>query len=391
MKNEKKKPKLLFWGLMGYDRPSTRVRCVNFANQLRKRDYSCDYMLMRDKYGKQFGHEQMLHIGDWHKLAITIKAYRDHRDIEDRILFLQKAHWHAVAPHLLHKRRGVKMIFDYDDWDLDRSPFFNHETLNRIFMGSRDEVVNTWKLVDESLACVAASKGLETLLKKRHSLVYYIPTGPNADLFCPTESQLEARKSMDKTIFTWCGNVWGGVLLGNVTYLLNCFSKVYEANPNVELRLLAWGTYGQVVKELISTAYDHLPIRFNSFIPPDQVPNYMAGAHVGLLPLKGDDMNLEWLKGKSPTKQFEYMAMQMATVATPIGDVKHLVKDGENGFLAPTQNDFVEKMLKLAGDRSLCAKMGERARQTILDDYCLERLGDKLVFMLNDLMKKGVI
>lgn len=391
MKHTQEKPDLLFWGLMGYDRPSTRIRCVNFADQLKKRGYNCDCVLYRDKYGQKFGHEQMLHVGDRYKLLMTRSAYRDHRNLNDKVIYLQKAHWHALAPYLLHKRRGAKIIFDYDDWDLDRSPFLNHEFLNGLFFGSRDEVAITWKFVDQSVACVAASKTLEALLKLRHPRVYYIPTGPDAELFCLTQAQREARRDMQKTTFVWCGNVWGGVILGNVVFLLNCFARVYEKNRDVVFRLLAWGTLSSAVRGLLSTAYRHLPIEFSEFIHPDRVPNFMAGAHVGLLPLQGDDMNVEWLKGKSPTKQFEYMAMEMATVATPLGDVPHLIKDGINGFLATSEQEFADKMLVLSNDRPLCESMGSKARKTILDDYCLVRLGDKLDAMLSELRREGLI
>jgi len=391
MSGRSEKPKLLFWGLMGYDRPSTRVRCVNFAKELRKYGYDCQYLLYRDVYGRRFGHEQMLHIGDRDKLAITLRAYWQHRNGSERVIYLQKAHWHAIAPYFLQKRRGFKMIFDYDDWDLDRSPFFNHKFLNSLVLGTQDEVVITWRLVDASIACVAASRGLEALLALRHPRVYYVPTGTDANLFSLTDEQRAARRDMDRTVFVWGGNVWGGIILGNVLFLLNCFAKLYEANPHVELRILAWGTYGDLVKSLISTNYANLPITFSSFIHPDKVPAFLASAHVGLLPLQGDDMNLEWLRNKSPTKQFEYMAMELATVATPVGDVRFLVKDGENGFWAETEDEFVEKMLLLANDRSLCEKIGKNARATILSGYCLERLGEKLAAMLEELKEKDLI
>jgi len=391
MKHNQGKPDLLFWGLMGYDRPSTRIRCVNFADQLRKRGYNCDCVLYRDKYGQQFGHEQMLHVGDRHKLLITRSAYKDHKGRDGEVMYLQKAHWHALAPYLLHKRRGVKMIFDYDDWDLDRSPFLNHNLLNSLFFGSQDEAVITWKLVDQSVACVAASRELERLLKLRHPRVYYIPTGPDAARFSMTDEQRAARTEQAKTVFVWCGNVWGGIILGNVVFLLNCFSKVYEANHDVIFRLLAWGTLSKAVRGLLSTTYRHLPIEFREFIHPDRVPNFLAEAHVGLLPLEGDDMNVQWLKSKSPTKQFEYMAMEMPTVATPLGDVQHLVKDGVNGFLAADEREFADKMLRLASDRPLCETMGRKARKTILKDYCLERLGEKLDAMLKELRRDDLI
>ena len=391
MKDNQHKPSLLFWGLMGYDRPSTRIRCVNFADQLIKRGYKCECVLYRDKYGRGFGHEQMLHLGDRHKLQITRSAYRDYKNRNGETIFLQKAHWHALAPYLLHKRRGVKMIFDYDDWDLDRSPFLNHDSLNNLFFGSRDEAVITWKLVDRSIACVAASRELEQLLKLRHPRVHYIPTGPDTTKFSMTDEQRAARAEQDKTVFVWGGNVWGSIILGNVVFLLNSFSKVYEANRNVAFRLLAWGTYGHVVKSLVSTTYRHLPIELREFIHPDSMPDFLARAHVGLLPLQGDDMNVQWLKSKSPTKQFEYMAMEMATVATPLGDVPYLVKDGVNGLLASSAHEFADKMLRLADDRPLCETLGKKARKTILKDYRLERLGDKLDAMLKELRREGLI
>jgi glycosyltransferase involved in cell wall biosynthesis len=132
------------------------------------------------------------------------------------------------------------------------------------------------------------------------------------------------------------------------------------------------------MKKAIAAAYAGFPIGVRDWVPPAEMPSFLAQAHVGLLPLIPDGTNDDWMRCKCPTKLFEFMAMEMPTVASAYGEVRGIISDGEDGLLAGDRNEFIERMRLLAGDAELRARMGKRARESAVSRYSLHGQRDIL-------------
>ncbi len=91
-----------------------------------------------------------------------------------------------------------------------------------------------------------------------------------------------------------------------------------------------------------------------------------------------DIKNELWMRSKSPTKLFEYMAMGKTVVASNIGEANNVIKDGHSGFFADSIGAFAEKMELLAKDLKLRLEMGKNARQAIEENYSFNILGKRL-------------
>jgi len=90
----------------------------------------------------------------------------------------------------------------------------------------------------------------------------------------------------------------------------------------------------------------------------------------------------EWSKGKGGYKILQYMAMGIPCVASPVGVNKEIIKDGASGFLATTQDEWVEKLSSLIGDRALRLRMGREGREIAREQYSYEKNLSKLVSIL---------
>lgn len=88
---------------------------------------------------------------------------------------------------------------------------------------------------------------------------------------------------------------------------------------------------------------------------------------VGLAPAPDN----EWNRYKSFVKVLLYMAVGLPVVASAVGLPCRIIRDGENGFLARSPDDWVEKLLTLIRDPDRRARMGRAARQTIERDFAL--------------------
>ena len=86
---------------------------------------------------------------------------------------------------------------------------------------------------------------------------------------------------------------------------------------------------------------------------------------VGLMPLVDD----EWSRGKCGMKALQYMALGIPPVVTPVGVNALIVRDGESGFHARTDGEWVDRIELLLRDPALRARMGAAARSTVEETY----------------------
>lgn len=88
---------------------------------------------------------------------------------------------------------------------------------------------------------------------------------------------------------------------------------------------------------------------------------------IGIMPLT-DDL---WSRGKCGYKLIQYMACGLPVIASPVGVNAKIVKHGENGFLASTEQEWRTALETLAGDRELRARMGAAGRALAVKEYSL--------------------
>jgi glycosyltransferase involved in cell wall biosynthesis len=76
-----------------------------------------------------------------------------------------------------------------------------------------------------------------------------------------------------------------------------------------------------------------------------------------------------WTPWRCHGKVLQYMAAGMPTVASRIGILGDYLGDADAGYLAASEDEWVERLSQLIDDAHLRRDMGERARQRIEADY----------------------
>ena len=86
---------------------------------------------------------------------------------------------------------------------------------------------------------------------------------------------------------------------------------------------------------------------------------------IGLYPLGND----AWAQGKCGFKAIQFMACGVPVVASAIGVNCDIIRDGVNGFLAATEDEWIEKLGRLLSDAALRQRLGRAGRRTVEERY----------------------
>lgn len=365
--------RILFVGHNGYGYPHTRVRCYHFAKILAAYpQIETGVLSFRDTLAPHKTEAEIYTLRDREKLVLTAKALGVLLRERKTILYIQKAHFHAAAPFLLHRLGFCKhYLFDYDDYDIPLSNFFGRGVWNRLFFGSNRWDAMTHRLIRQAKGCVAASHFLLDFLHEHNESVVYVPTGVDTTLFTPPPR----RPDSGPVIFLWNGLVWGEPIVRNILLMLRAFRSVHASLPEYRLRLVGGGDQWNALKQIAARDFAMLAIEWQDWVAPEAMPDLLRQADVGLLPADGED---RWLCSKSPTKLFEYMAAGLPVAASQVGEVQFVQEHKETGFLADREADFSQALLALGHDTDLRWRMGRRARQVAETRFSLPVLGEHL-------------
>jgi len=86
---------------------------------------------------------------------------------------------------------------------------------------------------------------------------------------------------------------------------------------------------------------------------------------IGIMPLPDD----AWSRGKCGLKALQYMALGIPTVCSDVGANKDIIQDGENGFLAANDDEWIKKLKILFHDAEARKKLGKAGRKTVEEKY----------------------
>jgi glycosyltransferase involved in cell wall biosynthesis len=91
----------------------------------------------------------------------------------------------------------------------------------------------------------------------------------------------------------------------------------------------------------------------------------LSAIDIGVMPLPDDN----WSKGKCGLKALQFMALGVPTVCSPVGVNTDIIQDNENGFLAGSESEWVDKLRQLLRSAELRRRLGDAGRATVEQKY----------------------
>jgi len=120
-----------------------------------------------------------------------------------------------------------------------------------------------------------------------------------------------------------------------------------------------------------------LPLKKYRFVKwnKDTEINDLLLLNIGVMPLH--ETTIE--KGKCGFKAIQYMALGIPPVISPVGMNTTLVAEGQDGFLAESENEWFQKLERLLADADLRTAIGSNARKKIVEQYSVDATSEKFI------------
>lgn len=253
----------------------------------------------------------------------------------------------------------VKYIVDYDD-----AIFHNYDKhsnpLVRKFLGRKID-----KVMNHSSYVIAGNSYLANRAKSAGAKkVAIIPTVIDQERY-----QQKKIFSSKKLKIGWIGSPSTFDYLKSITNILEKFGQ----NRDIEIHIV--GSKERLgLKNVKETYYE-----WQENTEVDTILNF----DVGIMPLE----NTLWAKGKCSYKLIQYMACGLPVIASPVGMNKQVIDHGKNGFLADTEEEWIDAFGALYKNSELQKKLGEQGLKKIDEIYNLKIQSKKLFKIITEVSK----
>ena len=140
--------------------------------------------------------------------------------------------------------------------------------------------------------------------------------------------------------------------------LISYFPKILERKSGVKLLIVGFGPDRKRLQELAEKEGIEKDTRFAGRIEQDELYRYYKLAKVFICASDYETQGLTYL---------ESMACGIPSVCRDDSALNGVISDGVNGFLYTTEDEFVEKVIRLLEDKDLYEKMAENALASSLN------------------------
>ncbi len=215
--------------------------------------------------------------------------------------------------------------------------------------------------------------------------LHVIPNGVHLDTFRSRENPQLVRQRYalgDKPVAMFLGSLqpWHGC-----DVLLEAFARARQRCSEAQLLIVGDGKMRPALTQQTATLALDGSVQFIGQVPHARVPELLAAADVAVLPYPPLSMPFYF----SPIKLFEYMGAGKAIIASRIGQIEQVLRDGETARLVSpgSVDELAGALVELFTSPERRALLGAKAREAS-EAYTWERQGDALARICRSVVER---
>jgi glycosyltransferase involved in cell wall biosynthesis len=269
--------------------------------------------------------------------ARDVRAARDY----DAVYLLREAA--LLGPPLFERwlrRTGVPFVFDFDD-----AVFVPYVSPSNGYLSYLKFPGKTRAICRMAAHVMAGNPYLADYARRVNDRVTVIPTTINTEKYT-----VEPRAENEVPVVGWSGSYSTAQHLAT----LNGALRRLAGRERFRLRVIGAADF-----KIGGVEVEAMPWRSETEVED------MRPFDIGIMPLPDD----QWSRGKCGLKALQYMALGVPTVCSPVGVNSEIIRDGENGLLASTDDEWVEKLSTLLRSKDERARLGRAGRETVEARY----------------------
>jgi len=270
----------------------------------------------------------------------------------------------SVFEYLL-KKRGIKYIVDYDDAIFHK---YDEHKSNLVRFLFRKKIARVMKYAQ---TVIVGNSYLRDYAQKYNTHILLLPTVVVIEKYLEKSNNKNIENVNTVFIIGWIGSKSTSPYLLNILPALEKFVK----HNNAQCHFIGFDETLLSKQEL-----DQCHIKVIGWHESTEI-HEMKQFDVGIMPLSNDN----WSKGKCGFKLIQYMACKKPVIASPVGANKQIVKNGINGYLVETNEQWQEVLLKLYNNPSLRQEISENNMTEIKNNYNIHNNCEKYIQLIKSL------
>lgn len=241
----------------------------------------------------------------------------------------------------LIKQSGIPMVFDFDD-----AVFVPYKSPSNGYLSLLKFPGKTRTICRLAAHVIAGNSYLAEYAARVNSRVTIVPTTIDTAKYTVDRS----KRASDPLIIGWSGSY------STVQHLETLRGALTRLRKRTRFKLRVIGT---ARFELEGVEVEATPWRSETEVED------LRSMDVGVMPLPDDP----WSRGKCGLKALQYMALGIPTVCSPVGVNGEIISNGRNGFLAASEDEWVDRLAQLLGSVRLRETLGLAGRATVEEKY----------------------
>ncbi|MFQ5655029.1 MAG: methyltransferase domain-containing protein, partial [Planctomycetota bacterium] len=342
----------------------------------------------------------------WDEESLLAASDETHRMLAAAVSVLRPAYIYErlclgnSAGARLSRDLGIPYIVEYNGSEISmRRSFegtgYRHERLLRLAEMVAFRQANLISVVSEPIREDLIARGVDG------EKILVNPNGADPDAYAPLSA--EEKRALRRELgwgdghrvlgFTGTFGGWHGV-----DVLASALPRICSEAPHVRFLMIGDGNLRHLVDEAVATHGLKEQVRMTGRVPQDEGARLLKACDLYLSPHSSHMVDSRFFG--SPTKLFEYMALAGGIVASDLEQIGEmlspavrrrdlenpgLVVTNERAALCPPGNaeEFACTVVALVRRSDICAALGRRARQALIDHYSWERHVQRLWLALS--------